>query len=107
MPAISLGYTFGQQSKGTSAILDYLKTDLSDRVAEIAGAQSKIEATVQTNLDAASGKTTQQLADAQTKSNKQLADAQTKTTQQLAQQKKEVDTKISTLTQSVTADLKA
>lgn len=95
VPAIELGYRLGEQSKGTSSILDYLKTDLSDRVSEIAGAQTKIEAAVQTSLDAASGKTTQQLLSAETKTAKQLAD-----------QKKDVDTKISTLTATVTADLK-
>ena len=71
VPAIELGYSLGKKEKGTSDILDYLKTDLSDRVGEIAGAQAKIEATVQTSLDAAAGKATQQLQAAETKANAQ------------------------------------
>jgi hypothetical protein len=67
VPALELGFTLGEQSKGTNVILDYLKTELSDRVADIAGAQNKIEASVQSTLDSATAKTTKQLTDAETK----------------------------------------
>jgi hypothetical protein len=98
VPALELGYTLGEQSKGLSAagaVLDYLKTDLSDRVTEISGAQAKIEATVSASLSAAAAKSTQQLAEAETKTNGQLEAQETK-----------VDDKIAKLTTDVAADLK-
>lgn len=99
IPAVNLGYNVGVASgKAASAsveILDYLKTDLSDRVEKIDGAQGEIEQSVQRSLDAAKSNTDKQLSEAAAASKTQLAD-----------QKSDVDTKISALSTKVAADLK-
>lgn len=99
IPAVNLGYNVGVAAgKAASAsveILDYLKTDLSDRVEKIDGAQGEIEQSVQRSLDAAKSNTAKQLSEAAAASKTQLAD-----------QKSDVDTKISALSTKVAADLK-